>query len=88
VLHDDALSLDARYLLVFRFTLHPLYLPNHSILGSEGYIFYFYDMFLLRKEQRIFGFTSYSLVTILIMLTQLPLLAIFLSFFLAHTMEK
>jgi len=43
---------------------------------------------LLRTEPRLHGITTCNLVTILIMLTQLTLLAISLPFSLSHTMEK
>ena len=49
---------------------------------------YMYDMPLLQIKPRPLGITTCSLVTILIKQTQLPLLAILLSCFLSHTMEK
>jgi hypothetical protein len=70
-------SLSWRRLLVLGLTL-PLLLTlrfTHWIVSSEGYISYLYGMTLLGIERRLFGFTTCSPVTILIMLTQLPLLA-------------
>ena len=48
---------------------------TNIIVGSDACISHFYGMPLLRIEPRIFGVTNCSLVTILILLTQLQLLA-------------
>jgi hypothetical protein len=48
---------------------------SHWLVNSEGYISYLHGRLLLEIEPILLGFTTCSLVTILIMLTQLPLLA-------------
>ena len=75
--------LGATSLLVFSFTLRPLYQrhPLNSRLCVHSNLFAWFGTVkrlvpLLGIEPRLLGFTTCSLVTILIMLSQLPLLTI------------
>jgi len=75
--YHNLLSAGARSLLVFGFNFRLFTSGTHGILvvSSDEYIYHLYCMSLLRIQPSLLGITTCSLVTILIMLTQLPLLA-------------